>query len=118
MGKFTRTVEFETTFDGDVIAMTLQRLKRGDMMDLSQFMGTDAKGQVTMRGDVAEMYDVLSKLFPERVSNFSGCSDADGTQLAITDILDEMYFLPLVIDIIRKLFEISSVSEENEKNLG
>lgn len=116
MSGFTKTVAFETEFEGDHITMTLARLKRKTMLALSKYMPDTQDGAAVGALDSMQLLDVAANELTEYVTEFRGLKDSDGNALTFAEVADEMYFLELVSDIVAKLFEISNMGAKDAKN--
>ena len=118
MSKFTPLVKFETSFEEDEITMNLRRLKRVAFMSLTPYLTSGADGTV----DEVAMMDVATELLPDYVQNFKGLVDAKGEEIALEDMIVETYFIELITEIIKELFDISKIGktsvevDEAEKN--
>lgn len=114
MSNFTPLVQYSTEFDGDKLTMNLARLKRKDMLKLTPYVmdAETGEGKINM----TELIDVASGFIHEYVSAFEGLTDARGNVLKFQDVVDEVYFMGLLSDIITKVFEISNITEADVKN--
>ncbi len=117
MSNFTPSVFYTTEFEGDSVSMTITRLKRKTIMKLIPlFTDVDLedfkKGRDEINADaMVKVLDVVSDELPKYVHDFTGLTDSEGKQLKFKDIVDEMYFLSLVIDIFSKMMEMSSIGD-------
>lgn len=69
--------------------------------------------------DVAAMQPILDKfgsVLPKHVKNLKGLFDASGKAVSIEDVAKYPVFLNLGVEILMKLAEISSPSDEDAKN--
>ena len=115
MSRFTPSVKYSTSFDGDNISMVLTRLKRKDAMRLAKFYQYDEKKkQGSLIGDEAELMEVVADVLPRYVNDFAGLVTAENRPMSIEEAIDEMYFMPLIGDILSELMNISSLSEDDE----
>jgi hypothetical protein len=114
MSNFTKDILFTTEFEGDTVSLRLARLKRKDMMTLSPHM-PDA-GEKVGAVQSMDLMDVALALLPKYVTEFKGPKDADGNELSLEDIMEEMYFLELVSRIVTHLFEASNMGADEAKN--
>lgn len=118
MGRFTPTFEHTEEFDGDTIKLRLRRLKRAQMQVLAPHMKTDDAGETKMSfADTLALLEAAEKVLPEAVESMSGLL-IDGREVAISDIVEETYFMPLLGNLLRTLFEASTVQGQEEKNSG
>ena len=120
MSRFTKTVQYVTEFQGDTVKVTLERLKRKDLLMLAPLMPkADSEGKVTVNLDTEDNLKLLSAVadrLPDYVKSFEGLKDANGEEITIQDVAEEAYFGELLSDIFAKLFDISFVSEDEIKN--
>jgi hypothetical protein len=97
-------------FDGDKIAVTVNRLK---VKSMSLIAGKYSNGTLTFANQM-ELCEVASQLLPEYIVSVSGMTKADGSQFSRDDlvaVLGEFYFAQLVGAILNGLIEASSVRE-------
>lgn len=134
MSNYTRTIHFETTFDGDKVKGDLRRLKRPDTVTIMPLIGKpDAEGKFKIEdmGDQMVLMNAMSDLLtdPEKkyIVNFSGLV-IEGKELIMqngkhleedTELFDcvfnDAYFMPLLTEITTKLMEGSFLKEEERK---
>jgi len=120
MSKYTPQVQFATEFDGDKVSMRLARLKRKHVVLMAPFMSgeTDVDGNdIISFKDEVQLSEVMSKILPEVVTEFSGLVDAEGVAIELTVAVDDMYFSELVAVITKELFTISRPGKEEIKDI-
>ena len=109
MSSFTKEIQlgpFE--FDGDSITLVVRRLKRKDLKKIQPFLMSDGKGSITVDPlQSLDMIDSIAPILPKRVISVSGFSPESETEKALEIILDESYFLNLLVDMITQLMEKS-----------
>lgn len=117
MSNFTKSEEFKTEFQKDIVEMRLTRLKRGDIKELSPYIKQpDENGNITLSfSENIEFTGMAAEILPRYVTNFKGLTDKAGEPIELEDILEETYFITLVGNIFRRLMEISFVSGDEEK---
>ena len=120
MSKFTKQIKTVYNFDGDVINVTMDRLKRKDALKIAPLMNEpDEDGKVQMSfEDSMKFADVASGILKKYITVFTGLKDADGNALDVADIFGEegaVYFMELISEIISDLMEASFTTKETEK---
>ena len=122
MSKFTKQFKKEYNFEGDVISVTMTRLKRKDAIKLAPYMNEpDEDGKVSMAlEDSMKFADAANEIILKNIVEFSGLYDGANVQLNKEDVFgedSEVYFMPLTSDIITDLMEESFVGGGDEKKL-
>lgn len=105
-------------FDGDSVTLKCNRLTVWDMEILAPFMsGEDGQTDID-RG--LSIIKAAEKIFPNRVEEISGLF-INGSEVSkdifCNDLINKMYFIELVSEIIGKLLDSSTVDGEEEGNL-
>ena len=119
MGKFTPTVKHETEFDGEHVTVVFARLKRQDFYTLAPHMKVNEDGESVMQfQDNVKMSEALTPILKKYIKEIHGLTDAAGVPISIEQLCEEMYFVPLLGDVISALFAASRLSEEDAKNSG
>ena len=116
MSKFVKSKYFETEFEGDTVSMRIKPLKRKHMMELAPFMPEDNDADNMGTLDSMNMLDLGAKMLPGYLEDFKGLKDDEGNALAVEDIVEEMYFLNLVSEIMTEVFQISGMSPKSAEN--
>jgi len=114
MSNFSRATTHSTEFEGDTVTMSLHGLKRKHMMMLGPYMPSEGDGMGAIES--MKLLDVAAELLPDYVSDFKGLKDENGNALGFEDVVDEMYFIELISDIMSKLFDISNMGAKDAKN--
>ena len=118
MSNYSPLVDFEIEFEGDTIKMRLKQLTRDVFLAwMPHLSNVDENGALSAEATlklIAEAGDVL----PKFVKDFKGLKDADGNAVGIDVVVSEVYFMQLMSDIVRKLIEISQVSDAQEGKSG
>ena len=122
MSKFTKQFKKEYNFEGDVVCVTMTRLKRKDAIKLAPYMSEpDEDGKVSMAlEDSMKFADAANEIILKNIVEFSGLYDGANLQLNKEDVFgedSEVYFMPLTSDIITDLMEESFVGGGDEKKL-
>ena len=112
MSKFTKSLVETFDFDGDKVTITFKRLKRKHLIALSPHMTTS--GDIEFKDQVKFM-DAAAEVLPDIIESMTGLVDADGNALTVEEMVDEMYFVPLVSDLMGKVMEQSFVKDEQVK---
>lgn len=110
MSKFTKTIVYQTTFEGDNVTVKMNRLKRAAMLKLSPHLPEPGE-QIP-----ADFIDAAAGILPEHVVEVVGLTDSEGGELGINEIVEEAYFLRLLGEIVEQLFVQSNLSEDDEGN--
>ncbi len=119
MSGFTKTVKEQTTFDGDTINYEFKRLKKPTVLYIAKHAEQQEDGtyQITQE----KMFDIVNSdefnnALVESIVKFDGLKDAEGQALNFSDIIQEMYFVELVTEMVQKIMTASTVQGEMEKN--
>lgn len=99
----------------------LEVLQLGDLMSLvdafSQAgLASNAKPEEIETGQMNPILDKFAVILPNHVKNLKGLYDASGKAVAVEDIIKYPVFLNLGVELLMKLAEISSPSDDDEKN--
>lgn len=90
-----------------------------DMMDTFQAMGVDTSGKVeTDKIDASTVKAILNQFgatLPKFVE-LTGLVDADDKPITVEDVVRYGPFMPLAMELLGKLAEISSPQQDDEKN--
>jgi len=111
MKNYSRTLTTTVQFDGEDIAVTLQRPKREDMLRI-----IEAQAEATVDGKLdTQAFGVAgmklgAELLPHRVTALSGIT-MDGVPVTIEDVCNEGAFLELLGDIFRVFMEAGQISD-------
>lgn len=114
MSKFTQSVKKTFEFDGDTVAVSLARIKRGQMLQLSPHI--PGEGEAASAEQNLRLLEEASKFLPEVLKGFSGLADANGDNISLETMMDEAYFQPLLAEIISAWLETSAVSADEVGN--
>jgi len=120
MSKFTKQFRTTYNFEGDVVNVTMTRLKRKDAIKLAPFMTEpDEDGKVTMAlEDSMKFADAANVILVNCITEFEGLKDAGGNALSKEDVFgaeSEAYFMSLTSEIISDLMDASFVGADDEK---
>ena len=115
MSKFTPSVTFTKEFDGDKIAFTMRRLQRKHVMILAPYIRTDGEETKLSFAEQMQLMDAAAKILPEVIESMNGLT-IQGAEATIEQITDEMYFAPLLGDLLAEAVSASSVRAADEKN--
>lgn len=114
MGNFTKDITKSYEFDGDKINVTMQRLKRADAMSLAPYMKQTSDGVAMSFKDQVEFIDAAANVLPNCVTNITGLI-IDGAEASFEEakvIYTEMYFMPLISQIVRDLVAESFITSQ------
>jgi hypothetical protein len=113
MGQFTRTFKVEIQFDGDNVVCEMKRLRNEHMVKLAPFF-VEKEGitKITFK-DKVEMLQAGSEVLPDIVVSITGLKDSQGNALGLKDILGEMWFNPLIDELVGRLFIESTLKQQN-----
>ena len=113
MSNFIPSVRYTTQFEKDEVFMQLSSMKTKDMAKLAPFMKEDGNVSTV---ESMEIMRVGAEILPGYVDNFGGLTDANGSNVSFETVLEQVYFIELVSDIMAKLFDISRMSVKDEGN--
>jgi hypothetical protein len=118
MSNFTPLVTKEYEFDGDKVTVIFTRLKRKDM--LSALPAFKKLNDMDEDDDGAEKQEVINDVLngiadviPDYVKTISGLVDADGDDVPIETVAEEMYFMRLCAQIAMDIMRESTVPGGN-----
>jgi len=114
MSKYTPTVRFETVFENDTVTMDLKQLSRKTFLGwMPYFSKTDEDGKLTPE-DTLNLVNEAAEIIPSHVVDFKGLRDANGDAISLKTVVDEVYFIELVSQIVMRLIEICQVGKGTE----
>lgn len=106
--------------DKEQIKCELKVLDMGSLLNLvDAFSKAGIQGEVDTNADAAALRPVLEQfgsLVPQHVVSFKGLFDDAGKAITIEQVIEYPVFLNLSLELLMKLAEISSPSEEDIKN--
>ena len=115
MSKYTPMVEFETVFEGDTVKMKLKQLSRKTFLGwMPYFAKTDENGKLSPE-DTLKLVNEAADILPEHVVEFKGLKDTDGNAIDLAVVVEEVYFIELVSEIVMRMIEICSVGKGIEE---
>ena len=118
MGGYLKQRSKVLEFDGDQVTVTYTNLKRKHVGVLSSNIGKNESGDVVMAfADQVSMLDALGDAVQECLVSVDGITDAEGHKVDIATIMDDVYFLPLVSEIIATIVETSFLSEKGVESV-
>lgn len=113
MSKFTKNFTVTKEFDGDTVIVNMSRMKRKDALKLAPYMNKITDGDTTKLTfeDNMQMVDAAANLLPKYVNSITGLY-IDETEVTkdselFTDMLEEVYFMELVSELIGDLVQNS-----------
>lgn len=118
MTQFTSTFVHESEFDGDHVLAEFKRLKRKHVAKLSPFFVAAEGGEVKFRLSMTQQIEILAVLediLPDVVVRLEGLKDKGGNALKIADIVDSIYFMPLLQSWMGALLQNSFLGATDEK---
>ncbi len=116
MSNFTPLVEREYDFDGDHIKVTFARLTRKDMLaSMPAFLKLDKaeEGSDDYNAAINDVLNNISDSMPNYIRSFEGLTNAEGEQITIDTVVNEMYFMVLCAQIATDMMKESSVTGGN-----
>lgn len=127
MPGYTRLVNKEIEFDGEVIKYSFRRLKRAEFLELSVFFETVNGETKLVEGKGNEYIETMSNLLPDLIESFSGLT-IDGEEFryqgsseeleTLTGLIDELYFQELFQSILLEItLESQGPGGKTEKKL-
>lgn len=115
MGRFTRSVQEEASFDGDKITFTVRRLKNDQMINIPKELFDSGGGGGAILLRAAKTTIGVKEIIKDCVTNFSGLKAADGTDIPLSEVLEESYFLSLVDHMLSRILKLSVMSDVDAK---
>jgi len=113
MSKYTRATYFDIDFEGDIINVSMLRIKRADFMKMAPHIKTNDDGDVVMSmSDKLEFMDLIADMLPKYVQKFDGLKTEEGEVLTLKEILDESYFIDILTTLVERLFASSGLGKE------
>jgi len=133
MSKFSRrNITGSFSFDGDTVTVQAQRLKQQDMAELAGFLdyaakqaealGPEERAKGTVTLSVRDMFgsdqgfmNAARDVLPRRVTQLTGLTDEEGQPLTLEDIIEEVYFMPLLSEVLGWLVSSSFIEPTEGK---
>ncbi len=112
MSGYRRKWEYVTKFEGDKVSMTLTGMKRKHLHRLTKYIvkGDDGSINIGFENQM-EAFEAFADVLPECVLNLSGLKEVDGTtEIPLDVILEDIYFINLVSEMIRQVMSSSTMS--------
>lgn len=122
MGNFTKQITKTYEFDGDIVTVTMTRLRRIDAMVLTPFIKQYGDGSVKMSfGEQIDFINTAADILPNCIKSFSGLF-IEGVEVTreseeFNIIMEDMYFMSLLSDILKDITVASFVSNEEKKDI-
>ncbi len=114
MSKYAPLVHFETEFENDVVTMDLDQLSRKTLLSWTPYMSEiDEDGKLNEEMTI-KLVGEAAEILPEYVQNFSGLKDMDGNAIQIETVIEKIYFIELVSEMVMELIEISQIGKKVE----
>ena len=116
MSGYLPTVKKEYEFEGDTITAAYSRLTRGQMIKISPHI--PRVDQTTLQVEEFDLesnfklLDGVMDALEENMKEFSGLKDAEGNDLAFSDICRDSYFFKLLSDMATDLMTESKMNEK------
>jgi len=106
---YTKYLEYKTTFDDQDVSMKMKRWTRGAYMELAPLMikARDVDNEIEGNLLAIELSDAMVKNLPDHIEDFKGPKDDDGNRVSLKEVIDDVYFLPLVNEIVNQMTVIS-----------
>lgn len=116
MSNFTTTFTHQSVFDGDTVKVELRRLKRKHVAKLSPFFAQAESGEIKLKfADQLQLLEVLEHILPECVVSIDGLKDKGNNALKLSDIIEDIYFMPLFQGWMGALVSSSFMKGDEEK---
>lgn len=113
MSSFTPIVKYTTDFDGDHLVFELRRMKVKHHAAVMRAVDLSKAGE--RESMIAE---TGQSVLPDCVVSMTGLTIAGQPVVDIKAVLDEVYFLPLVDNLLAELIRVSRVQETEVKNFN
>jgi len=123
MSKFTKRITRTYKFDGDVLTVEMDRLKRKDALSIMPHLPKMEDDGETLKMDQkqqAKLMEVSGDILQKYLVTIIGLTMDDKpvtSEEAIILLFDQSYFMELQSDILSDLFTASFNSEDKEKKL-
>ena len=117
MSGFVAQKKFETLFDGDTVTYIVAAPTMSFLQKLSSFISPNDDGSVKFAATVDSLTK-LNSILPLVVSEFGGLKDAGGGDISLEQACTNVYFAPLVKDVLVNIFSMTQIGAETEKKLG
>jgi hypothetical protein len=106
---------FCTNFEGDSVKMRISGMKRKHLTQLSQYIHLDSNGEIRLEFENNfEASNIFAAILPECVTDFRGLVDFDKKQpIPFETVLEDIYFVNLVSEIIQQVLETSIMTKED-----
>lgn len=119
MSNYRRRWVYATNFEGDHITMKLSGMKRKHLAQLSKYIGAGSDGGISVSFDnQLEAFEVFAEILPDLVEDFRGLKDFEKHQdIPLEVVLEDMYFINLVSEIIEQIMDASVMSNKEVKSL-
>lgn len=118
MSKWLPTETKELEFEGDAVRVSYSRLEYGDFLRLAPHLKIDGAGNVSS-GDLVgnvELCMIAAELLPKYVRSFTGLTDATGAPVTLEAVCKEIYFLPLVADLLACIVTTGGIKDKEMGN--
>ena len=108
---------FETTFRGGKIQMMLRPLRTSAMLKLMPYMQrTNEKEESRIALTSMEIQQAGADIFTDHVKDITGLTVNNGQPVTGQILADESIFNALSMEIVARLFEITQLVDDSEKN--
>jgi hypothetical protein len=120
MSKYSPLVNFETEFEGDTVKMQLKHLSRKTFLGWMPYFSKvekidDGEGNTVVKLDEETTLNLVNDaadILPQHVKDFKGLKDTNGDPVSIDVVIEDVYFMELVSEIVVKLIEMARVGKE------
>jgi len=110
MSGYTQLVSKKFVFEGDEVEVQFRRMKRKHMLKLlpliNKFNSAQDGGEDTSN-IMPELLQEVMSVAEEYVAYLNGLKDADGEEISVSQMFDEMYFTELAANISMSLLDAS-----------
>lgn len=109
---------FSSTFqvEGDEVTVVMKRLTRGEFGKITPFMPADPDNPEIPADKALQMMEVFAEFLPEKIVSFKGLVTKDGDPIEFKEALETSFFYNLIMEIIVKLMEESTLNEKKEQD--
>ena len=108
---------FETTFRGEKISMMLRPLKTSAMLGLMPYMqrvNESEENRIALTS--MEIQQAGADIFTDHVKEIKGLTVNNGQPITGQILSEESIFNTLSMEIVARLFEITQLTDDSEKN--
>jgi hypothetical protein len=108
MSGYLPTIEYRTTFEDDAISVNMAPLSRQSYVVLAPKLAATNEDDPKAQADI---YEAAVSILANHITSITGLRDANGSAVTKEQILDAVYFAPLVTDLFQHLIASASLGK-------